>query len=108
MQGYANVCMSGVHMHVSMHMPSCMHLCGCSHMLVLGQASLTVLSRGPGLGNFGAILGRFLGAGGAVLCAKCKESHTAFVSQSIARKSVHETTFREPFSETKLYMSVSS
>ena len=73
---------------------------------VLGRALASILYfsfpnglyRGPGLGNFGAILGWFLGAGGAVLCAKRKEINTAFVSQSIAPKSLHETMFREHFS----------
>jgi hypothetical protein len=66
------------------------------------------LYRGPGLGKCGAILGWFLGAGGAVLCAKRKEINTAFVSQSIAPKSLHETMFREHLSEAKLYILVSS
>jgi hypothetical protein len=58
---------------------------------------------------FGAILGWFLGAGGAVLCAKRKESHTAFVSQSIAPTSLHETMFREHvFGKTSKYSLVSS
>jgi hypothetical protein len=50
---------------------------------------------GLGLGSFGAILGWFLAAGGAVLCAKRTDINTAFVSQSIAPKTLHETMFRE-------------
>jgi hypothetical protein len=56
------------------------------------------LFRGPGLGNFGAMLGWFSGAGGAVLCAKREDIDTALVSQSIAPQSLHETMFHEHFS----------
>jgi hypothetical protein len=59
---------------------------------------MTGLYRGPELGNCDAILGWFLAAGGAVLCAKRKEINTGFVLQSIAPKSLHETMFREHFS----------
>jgi hypothetical protein len=45
--------------------------------------------------NCGASLGCFLAAGGAVLCSKCKDNHTVFVSQSIAPNTFHETMFRD-------------
>jgi hypothetical protein len=65
------------------------------------------LYRGLGLGNVGAILGWFSGAGGAVLCAKRAEINTAFVSQSITPESLHETMFCGHVLETKIYMLVS-
>jgi hypothetical protein len=60
------------------------------------------LYMGLGVGNVGVILGWCLAAGGAVLCVKRKEINTAFGSQSIAPKSLHETMFREQCPETKI------
>jgi hypothetical protein len=52
---------------------------------------------GLGWEILGAILVRCSSMGRAVLCAKHKETKTAFDSRSIARESLHETVFREHF-----------